>query len=75
MILGVTGVTKAFSTIAIIPEGYRPTSELNVAARYTDMIDSAVAIESTGSINILSRTSGKAYEAKDAISFSITYFV
>lgn len=75
LVLGVTGVTKAFLTIATIPEGYRPKGELNVAARYTDMIDSAVAIEASGSINILNRTSGKAYEAKDAVSFSTTYFV
>lgn len=76
LVLGITGATKAFQTLATLPEGYRPSAELNIAARYYNMLSTGVAIESTGEIKLLATTSGgENYDSTGKISFAVTYFV
>lgn len=76
VVMGVTGATAAFQTLGTLAQGYRPTKEINLAARYYNSPTTAIAIGTDGTIKLLQTASGgSSYNASGAISFSITYFV
>ncbi len=76
VVMGVTGATAAFQTLGTLAQGYRPTKEINLAARYYNSPTTAIAIGTDGSIKLLQTASGgSSYNASGAISFSITYFI
>ena len=76
VVMGVTGATAAFQTLGTLAQGYRPTKEINLAARYYNSPTAAIAIGTDGAIKLLQTASGgSSYNASGAISFSITYFV
>ena len=76
VVMGVTGATAAFQTLGTLAQGYRPTKEINLAARYYNSPTTAIAIGTDGTIKLLQTASGgSSYNASGAISFSITYFI
>lgn len=76
VVMGVTGATAAFQTLGTLAQGYRPTKEINLAARYYNSPTAAIAIGTDGAIKLLQTASGgSSYNASGAISFSITYFI
>lgn len=76
VVMGVTGATAAFQTLGTLAQGYRPTKEINLAARYYNSPTTAIAIGTDGAIKLLQTASGgSSYNASGAISFSITYFI
>lgn len=76
VVMGVTGATAAFQTLGTLAQGYRPTKEINLAARYYNSPTTAIAIGTDGTIKLLQTASGgSSYDASGAISFSITYFI
>lgn len=76
VVMGVTGATAAFQTLGTLAQGYRPTKEINLAARYYNSPTTAIAIGTDGAIKVLQTASGgSSYNASGAISFSITYFI
>lgn len=76
VVMGVTGATAAFQTLGTLAQGYRPTKEINLAARYYNSPTAAIAIGTDGTIKVLQTASGgSSYNASGAISFSITYFI
>lgn len=76
VVMGVTGATAAFQTLGTLAQGYRPTKEINLAARYYNSPTTAIAIGTDGAIKLLQTASGgSSYDASGAISFSITYFI
>ena len=59
-----------------LQQGYRPSKEINLAARYYNSTTTAIAIGTDGAIKLLQTASGgSSYNASGAISFSITYFI
>lgn len=75
-VMGVTGATAAFQTLGTLAQGYRPTKEINLAARYYNSPTAAISIGTDGTIKVLQTASGgSSYNASGAISFSITYFI
>lgn len=76
VVMGVTGATAAFQTLGTLTQGYRPSKEINLAARYYNSPTTAIAIGTDGAIKLLQTASGgSSYNASGAISFSITYFI
>lgn len=76
VVMGVTGATAAFQTLGTLTQGYRPSKEINLAARYYNSPTTAIAIGTDGAIKLLQTASGgSSYNASEAISFSITYFI
>lgn len=76
VVMGVTGATAAFQTLGTLAQGYRPTKEINLAARYYNSPTAAISIGTDGTIKVLQTSSGgSSYNASGAISFSITYFI
>lgn len=76
VVMGVTGATAAFQTLGTLAQGYRPTKEINLAARYYNSPTAAISIGTDGTIKVLQTASGgSSYNASGAISFSITYFI
>lgn len=76
VVMGVTGATAAFQTLGTLTQGYRPSKEINLAARYYNSPTTAIAIGTDGTIKVLQTSSGgSSYNASGAISFSITYFI
>lgn len=76
VVMGVTGATAAFQTLGTLTQGYRPSKEINLAARYYNSLTTAIAIGTDGAIKLLQTASGgSSYNASGAISFSITYFI
>lgn len=76
VVMGVTGATAAFQTLGTLAQGYRPSKEINLAARYYNSPTTAIAIGTDGAIKLLQTASGgSSYNASGAISFSITYFI
>lgn len=76
VVMGVTGATAAFQTLGTLAQGYRPSKEINLAARYYNSPTTAIAIGTDGTIKLLQTASGgSSYDASGAISFSITYFI
>lgn len=76
VVMGVTGATAAFQTLGTLTQGYRPSKEINLAARYYNSPTTAIAIGTDGAIKLLQTASGESsYNASGAISFSITYFI
>lgn len=76
VVMGVTGATAAFQTLGTLAQGYRPSKEINLAARYYNSPTTAIAIGTDGAIKLLQTASGgSSYDASGAISFSITYFI
>lgn len=76
VVMGVTGATAAFQTLGTLAQGYRPTKEINLAARYYNSPTAAISIGTDGTIKVLQTSSGgTSYNASGAISFSITYFI
>lgn len=76
VVMGVTGATAAFQTLGTLAQGYRPSKEINLAARYYNSPTTAIAIGTDGIIKLLQTASGgSSYDASGAISFSITYFI
>lgn len=76
VVMGVTGATAAFQTLGTLAQGYRPTKEINLAARYYNSPTTAISIGTDGTIKVLQTSSGEiSYNASGAISFSITYFI
>lgn len=76
VVMGVTGATAAFQTLGTLAQGYRPSKEINLAARYYNSPTTAIAIGTGGAIKLLQTASGgSSYNASGAISFSITYFI
>lgn len=76
VVMGVTGATAAFQTLGTLAQGYRPSKEINLAARYYNSPTTAIAIGTDGTIKLLQTASGgSSYNASGAISFSITYFI
>lgn len=76
VVMGVTGATAAFQILGTLAQGYRPTKEINLAARYYNSPTAAIAIGTDGTIKLLQTASGgSSYNASGAISFSITYFI
>jgi hypothetical protein len=76
IIMGVTGATAAFQTLGTLTQGYRPSKEINLAARYYNSPTAAISIGTDGTIKLLQTASGgSSYNANKAISFSITYFI
>lgn len=76
VVMGVTGATAAFQTLGTLAQGYRPTKEINLAARYYNSPTVAISIGTDGTIKVLQTSSGgSSYNASGAISFSITYFI
>lgn len=76
VVMGVTGATAAFQTLGTLAQGYRPTKEINLAARYYNSPTAAISIGTDGTIKVLQTASGgTSYNASGAISFSITYFI
>ena len=76
VVMGVTGATAAFQTLGTLAQGYRPTKEINLAARYYNSPTAAISIGTDGTIKVLQTSSGgSSYNASGAILFSITYFI
>lgn len=76
VVMGVTGATAAFQTLGTLTQGYRPSKEINLAARYYNSPTAAISIGTDGTIKVLQTASGgSSYNASGAISFSITYFI
>jgi hypothetical protein len=76
VVMGVTGATAAFQTLGTLTQGYRPSKEINLAARYYNSPTAAISIGTDGTIKLLQTASGgSSYNASGAISFSITYFI
>ena len=76
VVMGVTGATAAFQTLGTLAQGYRPSKEINLAARYYNSPTTAISIGTDGTIKVLQTASGgSSYDASGAISFSITYFI
>ena len=76
VVMGVTGATAAFQTLGTLAQGYRPTKEINLAARYYNSPTAAISIGTDGTIKVLQTSSGgSSYNASGAILFSITYFL
>lgn len=76
VVMGVTGATAAFQTLGTLTQGYRPSKEINLAARYYNSPTAAISIGTDGTIKVLQTSSGgTSYNASGAISFSITYFI
>ena len=76
VVMGVTGATAAFQTLGTLAQGYRPSKEIDLAARYYNSPTTAIAIGTDGTIKLLQTASGgSSYNASGAISFSITYFI
>lgn len=76
VVMGVAGATAAFQILGTLAQGYRPTKEINLAARYYNSPTAAIAIGTDGTIKLLQTASGgSSYNASGAISFSITYFI
>jgi hypothetical protein len=76
VVMGVTGATAAFQTLGTLAQGYRPSKEINLAARYYNSPTAAISIGTDGTIKVLQTSSGgTSYNASGAISFSITYFI
>lgn len=76
VVMGVTGATAAFQTLGTLAQGYRPSKEINLAARYYNSPTTAISIGTDGTIKVLQTASGgSSYNASGAISFSITYFI
>lgn len=76
VVMGITGATAAFQTLGTLAQGYRPSKEINLAARYYNSPTTAIAIGTDGAIKLLQTASGgSSYNASGAISFSITYFI
>lgn len=76
VVMGVTGATAAFQTLGTLAQGYRPSKEINLAARYYNSPTTAISIGTDGTIKVLQTSSGgSSYNASGAISFSITYFI
>lgn len=76
VVMGVTGATAAFQTLGTLAQGYRPTKEINLAARYYNSPTAAISIGTDGTIKVLQTASGgSSYNASGEISFSITYFI
>lgn len=76
VVMGVTGATAAFQTLGTLAQGYRPTKEINLAARYYNSPTAAISIGTDGTIKVLQTSSGgSSYNASGSISFSITYFI
>ena len=76
VVMGVTGATAAFQTLGTLAQGYRPSKEINLAARYYNSPTTAITIGTDGTIKLLQTASGgSSYNASGAISFSITYFI
>lgn len=76
VVMGVTGATAAFQTLGTLAQGYRPTKEINLAARYYNSPTAAISIGTDGTIKVFQTSSGgSSYNASGAISFSITYFI
>ena len=76
VVMGVTGATAAFQTLGTLAQGYRPSKEINLAARYYNSPTTAIVIGTDGTIKLLQTASGgSSYNASGAISFSITYFI
>lgn len=76
VVMGVTGATAALQTLGTLAQGYRPTKEINLAARYYNSPTAAISIGTDGTIKVLQTASGgSSYNASGAISFSITYFI
>lgn len=76
VVMGVTGATAAFQTLGTLAQGYRPSKEIHLAARYYNSPTTAIAIGTDGAIKLLQTASGgSSYNASGAISFSITYFI
>lgn len=76
VVMGITGATAAFQTLGTLAQGYRPSKEINLAARYYNSPTTAIAIGTDGAIKLLLTASGgSSYNASGAISFSITYFI
>ena len=76
VVMGVTGATAAFQTLGTLTQGYRPSKEINLAAKYYNSPTTAIVIGTDGAIKLLQTASGgSSYNASGAISFSITYFI